>query len=119
MSVSPIQAGLTCRCPRCGKGPLFVNVLGVPRRCDECGLDYRFIDTGDGPAVFAILILGLLVLGGALWVEFTFAPPTWVHVVLWGLGTPLAALGLLRVIKATLIALQFRHKAGEGRIARE
>ena len=36
-------------------------------KCERCGLDYRFIDTGDGPAVFAIFILGFLVLGGALW----------------------------------------------------
>ncbi len=116
-SVSPIWAGLTCRCPRCGEGRLLVNVLGVRERCERCGLDYRFIDTGDGPAVFAILILGVLVLGAALWVEFTFGPPMWVHIVLWGLLTPLVAVALLRLIKATLIALQFHHKAGEGRPA--
>ena len=30
--------------------------------------------------------------------------------------TPLLAFGLLRLLKATLIALQFKHKAGEGRL---
>ena len=87
--------------------------------CDRCGLDYRFIDTGDGPAVFAIFILGFLILGGALYVEFTFEPPVWVHVVLWGALTPLIALILLRFLKAMLIALQYRNKAEEGRIARD
>ena len=29
-------------------------------------MSHRFIDTGDGPAVFAIFILGFLVLGLAL-----------------------------------------------------
>jgi uncharacterized protein (DUF983 family) len=60
--------------------------------------------------------LGFLVLGGALWVEFRFEPPIWVHVVLWGLLTPLLALGLLRLLKAGLIALQYKHKAGEGQL---
>jgi len=103
------------RCPRCGNAPLFKNVLELRDKCEKCGLNYRFIDTGDGPAVFGIFILGFLVCGLALYVEFTFEPPVWVHVVLWGLGTPLIALALLRFLKATLIVLQYRNKAEEGR----
>lgn len=114
---SPIAAGLTCRCPRCGRAPLFKRLLIVRESCPVCGLDYRFVDSGDGPAVFGIFILGFLVLGAALVVEFKLEPPVWVHVLLWGIGTPLVALGLLRVLKATLIALQFHNKAEEGRIA--
>ena len=115
---SPVVSGLSGRCPRCGKGALFRGTLTLQDRCGDCGLDYAFIDSGDGPAVFAIFILGFFVLGGALWVEFTFLPPVWVHVLLWGILTPLLALGLLRVLKATLIALQFHNKAEEGRLAR-
>jgi len=117
--VSPLIAGLLARCPRCGKGPLFKNVLELRERCSGCGLDYRFIDTGDGPAVFAIFILGFLVLGLALYVEFTYEPPVWVHAVLWGALTPLIALGLLRLLKSGLIALQFKHQAEEGRVAQD
>jgi len=91
-------------------------LLSLQSSCPTCGLDYRFADSGDGPAVFAIFILGFLGLGGALIVEFRFEPPLWVHVVLWGVLLPVLALGLLRVLKATLIALQFRHKAEEGRL---
>lgn len=116
--VSAVSAGLRARCPRCGKGKLFKNVLELRDKCDTCGLDYKFIDTGDGPAVFAIFILGFLVLGMALYVEFTYLPTVWVHVVLWGVLTPLIALLLLRWLKATLIALQFKHKAEEGRVAK-
>ena len=118
-SVSPLYAAVMARCPRCGEGKLFKNVLETRASCDRCGLDYRFIDTGDGPAVFAIFILGFLILGGALYVEFTFEPPVWVHVVLWGALTPLIALIVLRFLKAMLIALQYRNKAEEGRIARD
>jgi len=116
-SVSPVFAALLARCPRCGKGRLFKNMLEMRDRCERCGLDYRFIDTGDGPAVFGIFILGFLICGMALYVEFTYEPPVWVHVLLWGIGTPLVALGLLRFLKALLIALQYRNKAEEGRIA--
>jgi uncharacterized protein (DUF983 family) len=112
---SPFAAGLAARCPRCGEGALFRSGLVLRDRCERCGLEFAFADSGDGPAVFAIFILGFLVLAGALLVEFRIGPPVWVHVVLWGVLTPLLALGLLRVLKATLIALQFKHKAGEVR----
>ncbi len=115
---SVMRSATLARCPRCGEGPLFRQVLVLRETCDHCGLDYAFIDTGDGPAVFAIFILGFLVLGAALWFEFTFGPPLWAHIVLWGLLTPLVALGLLRFLKALLIALQYKHKAEEGRLAK-
>jgi uncharacterized protein (DUF983 family) len=113
---SPYAAGLKARCPRCGQGPLFRSGLVLRENCERCGLSYAFADSGDGPAVFAIFILGFVVLGAALWVEFRVGPPVWVHVVLWGLLTPLLALVLLRVLKAALIALQYKHQAGEGRL---
>lgn len=117
--VSPLKAGLLARCPRCGEGRLFKNGLELKDHCEPCGLDFKFIDTGDGPAVFAIMILGFLVLGMALYVEFSFEPAVWVHVVLWGVVTPLLALFLLRFLKAILIVLQYVHKAEEGRLAKE
>jgi uncharacterized protein (DUF983 family) len=82
-------------------------------------LSYASADSGDGPAVFAIFILGFVVLGGALLVEFRLGPPVWVHVVLWGVLTPLLAFGLLRTLKGLLVALQYKHQAGEGRLGSE
>jgi uncharacterized protein (DUF983 family) len=113
---SPFLAGLLARCPRCGEGALFRSGLTLREKCERCGLSYGFADSGDGPAVFAIFILGFLVLAGALLVEFRLQPPWWVHVVLWGVFTPLLALIILRLLKATLIALQYKHNAGEGRL---
>lgn len=110
------HVSLLARCPRCGEGALFENILVLKESCAHCGMSYRFIDTGDGPAVFAIFILGFVVLGAALWLEFTVHPPLWAHAVLWGLVTPVIALGLLRFLKALLIALQYRNKAEEGRL---
>lgn len=117
--VSTLKAGLLCRCPRCGTGPLFKQLLDMRDSCSHCGLNYRFVDTGDGPAVFAILLLGIIIAGSALYVEFTYEPPVWVHAVLWGLLTPILAVVFLRFLKATLIALQFKNKAEEGRLAKD
>ena len=118
-TISPAKAGVLARCPRCGEGRLFKNVLELRPACESRALDYEFIDTGDGPAVFAIFILGFLCLGGALVAEFKFGVPWWAHVLLWGILTPLIAVVLLRFLKATLIALQFKNKAEEARLAKE
>lgn len=116
---SPVSAAIGGRCPRCGQGVLFRQVLNLRERCAACGLDYKFIDTGDGPAVFVIFILGFLMMGAALFVEFRYAPPVWVHIAAWGLLTPLVAIGLLRLIKGWLIGQQFKHKAEEARLDRD
>ena len=110
-----MKAILLGRCPRCGVGGLFTGYLSVGTQCKQCGLDYAPFDPGDGPAVFGILIGGALLLPSVLWVEFTFEPPWWVHVLIWTPVICIVMLGLLRLTKAALLVLQYRNKAGEGR----
>ena len=86
-------------------------------RCAVCDLDLRGNDAGDGPAVFVILIVGAIVAGGALFVEFTFQPPYWVHAVIWLPTIVILTFVLLRLAKAALLVLQYKHRAGEGRLA--
>ena len=112
--LSPFKTGLACRCPRCGRGRIFSGFLKIADRCSACGLDYGGEDAGDGPAVFIILIMGAVVVLLALLTEAWFAPPYWVHLVLWGPVILIGSLLLLRPFKATMVALQYRHKAGEG-----
>jgi uncharacterized protein (DUF983 family) len=114
--VSPLIAGLLCRCPRCGKGKLFEGFLTLPPRCDVCGLDYSFIDAGDGPAVFIMFFAGFVVVGSALLVEALYQPPFWVHALLWIPLILITTLGPLRPMKGLLIALQYYHRAAEGRL---
>jgi uncharacterized protein (DUF983 family) len=115
-AVSPYLAGLTCRCPRCGKGKLYNGFLTLASRCEACGLDYAFIDAGDGPAIFIILFAGFIVVGAALVVEVKYQPSLWIHAALW-LPLILATTLLpLRAMKALLIALQYHHRASEGRL---
>jgi len=113
---SPFATGLAARCPRCGEGPLFEGFLTVRPRCAACGLDLGEHDSGDGPAVFVILILGAVVVALALWVEVRFAPPLWLHAVIWLPFTLVAALALLRPLKGLMVALHYKHRmAGDGR----
>lgn len=97
---------------------MFSGLLDLVKRCSNCELDYRFADAGDGPAVFVILIAGFLVVGLAVIVEFLFRPPYWVHAVLWIPLVLLSTIGLLRPLKGILVALQFHHKAAEGKLDR-
>ncbi len=104
------------RCPRCGQGKLFDGYLNIAARCAHCGLDYATFDAGDGPAVFVVLILGAIVCAAALYVEFTFSPPYWVHAVLWIPTITILTIVFLRLAKSLLLVLQYKHKAGEGRV---
>lgn len=116
---SPFAAGLACRCPRCGQGRLFHGFITLRPRCDSCGLDYAFADSGDGPAVFVILIAGFVVVFAALVVEILYQPPFWLHALLWLPLILLTTLLPLRLFKSVLIALQYHHRAEEGRLAGE
>jgi uncharacterized protein (DUF983 family) len=108
-AISPIRAALGCRCPRCGQGRLFAGLLSVRGTCEVCGLDLSGQDAGDGPAVFVILFLGLIVVALAALVEVKFSPPIWIHLVLWTPFIIVGAIAMLRPLKAGLIALQYRH----------
>jgi uncharacterized protein (DUF983 family) len=114
---SVAYAALLGRCPRCGRGQLFRGFLTVAASCGACGLDYSRFEAGDGPAVFVILIVGAIVAGGALLTEVWYQPPYWVHAVIWGPAVVILSLGLLRPLKAGLIVLQYKHRAGQGRLA--
>jgi uncharacterized protein (DUF983 family) len=115
---SPYVTGLTGRCPACGKGRLFEKFLSVRPRCEACGQDFGFADAGDGPAIFVMLFAGFIVVGAALMVEMLYQPPYWLHAVIWAPLILVVTLAPLRSIKGLLIALQFPHKAEEGRFRR-
>ena len=111
-----LAAAVLGRCPRCGKGALFDGYLKIAARCNACGLDYANFDAGDGPAVFVILIVGFLVAGGALILEVAASPPYWVHLAIWLPAVVILSIVFLRLAKATLLVLQYKHQAREGRL---
>jgi uncharacterized protein (DUF983 family) len=113
--VNPFLTGLACRCPNCGEGALFDGFLTVSARCEACGLNLRAADSGDGPAVFIVLIVGMISCFCALITEVMFHPPIWVHLVLWLPLTAILVLVLIRPFKGVMLAMQFHHKASEAR----
>lgn len=112
---NPFLTGLACRCPQCGEGPLFAGFLKVADRCEACGQDLAAADSGDGPVVFILLIVGMIVIFSMLIVELTYHPPIWLHLVLWLPLATILTLGLLRPFKGVLIAMQFHNKASQAR----
>jgi len=114
--VSPYSAGLAGKCPRCGQGALFQGFLGIKPRCEVCNLDYTKADSGDGPAVFIMFIVGFVAVSVAFVARFVWYASILTAFGVSALVAVVLSLGLLRPFKATLIALQYRHKAEEGRL---
>ena len=114
--VSPFAAGVGGKCPRCGQGALFRNFLGLKDRCEVCNLDYSKADSGDGPAVFIMFIVGFVAVAVAFVARFIWFAPILTAFLVSAFVAVALSLALLRPFKATLIALQYKHKAEEGRL---
>ena len=111
-----IPAALFGLCPDCGEKTLFANGTRFADQCRACSLNYSAYNVGDGPAAFLTLIVGAIILGLALTVEFKFNPPIWVHLILWFPLTIAAVVGSLRFSKALLLISEHRNDAHEGSI---
>ena len=114
---SVLWVGIRGRCPRCGEGRLFDGFLKLAPRCSVCGLDFSFADPADGPAFFVMLTAAFPVVGFAIWLDLTFEPAWWVHLVLTLPLLLLLCVPILRPLKGVLVASQYRNKAEEGRVA--
>jgi uncharacterized protein (DUF983 family) len=112
-TANPFVAGLLCRCPNCGRGKLFDSFLRVAPRCAACGFDLGAADSGDGPAVFIILIVGFIACFGMLFTEIAYRPPIWVELLIWPLVGAVLCLAMLRPAKGLMLALQFHNRASE------
>ena len=106
----PWRAGALQRCPRCGKGALFKGILSVVDSCAVCGLNLSGQESADGPAFFVITFVGFLSVAVGAWMEASFQPEWWVHIVTQLLLVVGASLFGLRLSKGILIAYQFKHK---------
>ncbi|WP_051329458.1 DUF983 domain-containing protein [Geminicoccus roseus] len=113
---SPMRTGIRGRCPRCQQGHLFQGYLKLAKSCEVCGLDYSFADPADGPAFFAMSIVGVPALVMAVWLDLAFDAPYWVQLVTTFPLAILACMALLRPFKGWLVCSQYFHRAGEGRL---
>lgn len=76
--------------------------------CPRCGFPVKEHEQGDGPAFFGILIIGTLTGIFASVVEIKYAPPFWLHAVLWVPFIFIGSLVCIRLFKAMLISAQYR-----------
>ena len=110
---NPLLAGAAGRCPNCGEGHLFEGFLKVAPSCDACGFDLAAADSGDGPAVFVILIAGFICAFGALFTMVAFRSSVWVTLAIWLPMTLVICLALVRPMKGVMLAAQFMNKASQ------
>jgi uncharacterized protein (DUF983 family) len=111
------RAALFGLCPQCGAQTLFEGPAKFAPHCRVCSLDFQSYNVGDGPAAFLTLIVGALIVVAALVVDSAFAPPFWLHIILWVPLTVGAVVYGLRVGKAALLASEHQRKAAEGRLS--
>ncbi len=112
-----MKRGLRCCCPHCGQGRLFQAYLKISDKCSVCDQDFSKADSADGPAFFIMFVVGFIIVIGVFIVERSYAPPLWVHAVLWGPLTFGLSFLLLQPFKGLWIAVQFYHRAEEARFS--
>ncbi len=102
-----VRRGFFGRCPNCGEGKMFRAFLKVADRCPACGEDLHHHRADDFPAYVVIVIVGHILVPLVLVVETQFAPPYWVHMMLWPTSVIALTLGLLQPVKGAIVALQW------------
>jgi uncharacterized protein (DUF983 family) len=111
---NPLLSGAAGRCPNCGEGHLFEGFLKVSPMCEACGFDLAAADSGDGPAVFVILLAGLIAAFGSLFTMFA-TRSAMLTLLIWIPMTLVLVLAMLRPMKGLMLAAQFMNKASQAR----
>lgn len=107
------HCGIRGCCPKCGSASMFSRWLKLRTRCPYCGLDYNFAAPDDGPAFFSLCIVAFPLSFFVVWLQVTFDPPYWVHLLT---SFPLLAVGCLLplpYIKGWLVASAYVNRAQE------
>lgn len=111
--ISPFMKGWRMVCPRCAKGALYQSYLKPALSCKACGLDYSRADAGDGAVPFVMMISGFCgIVIGLLTMFYWNLEMIWTILIACLLAT-MITLFLLPRVKAILIAMQYRYKAGD------
>jgi uncharacterized protein (DUF983 family) len=69
------------------------------------------MNTADGPAFFAMSVVGIFVGFAALFVEVAYSPPVWAHLLIWLPLIGILSVLLLRPIKGVMVAQMYKHRA--------
>jgi uncharacterized protein (DUF983 family) len=105
-----IRQGLACRCPSCGEGRLFERYTRVAPACVACGTEFHHQRADDAPPYVVMMIVGHVLVGGALALERALHPDLWVHMAIWIPATIVMSLALLPPVKGAVIAIQWANR---------
>jgi uncharacterized protein (DUF983 family) len=116
--VNPILAGIACRCPSCGRGPLYSGFMQIARGCPACGEGFDRADSRGGETVLAaVLLIGLCCVAALLAGHGLQAPLNFTLQVLLPAAVVLALL-LIRPLKGVMAALRFHRRFSQTRRGR-
>lgn len=102
--------GMKLKCPHCGKGHLFRSYLKVAEKCDVCGEELHHHRADDFPPYIAILIVGHLIVGAMLHLEFSYEIAPWVYVATMVPAALILPLLMLPSIKGAIVGLQWAQR---------
>jgi uncharacterized protein (DUF983 family) len=102
--------GFRHRCPACGGKTLYRSYLKVSDRCVDCGEELSHHRADDAPPYFTIMIAGHVVVPLLMTVELVYAPPIWLHLIIWLPLITILCLALLPRVKGTIVGLQWAHR---------
>ena len=92
---------------------MFSGYLKFRDTCAVCGADFKAADAGDGPAVFVILIVGAIVAPLLIFLQVAVDLPDTLALGITLVTAIVLCIAFLPPFKATLFALQWKHKARE------
>lgn len=107
---------MAARCPVCDRGHLFAGILKFRDQCDVCGADFSHLeDTGDGPAIFVIFIVGIFIAPIPVVLSLATGWPSWILVSAFAPIILGASIFFLRIFRAMLFRRQWKQQAIEQR----
>ncbi len=102
-----ILTGFGKNCPACGQASIYSAFLKVRDDCPNCGLHLAGHEADDAPPYFTIFIVGHVIIPVALFVERFYAPPIWVHALIFTILSFAVALYSLPRVKGAIIGWQW------------
>jgi uncharacterized protein (DUF983 family) len=102
--------GMRLRCPKCGKGHMFRAYLKVADTCDVCGEELFHHRADDMPPYLSILIVGHIIVGLMLEMEFHAEIAPWVYLATMVPAAIILPLALLPSIKGAIVGLQWANR---------
>jgi uncharacterized protein (DUF983 family) len=100
--------GLRGRCPCCGEGKIFNGFLTLAPECTACHAPLGRIRADDLPPYLTIFVVAHVIVIGMLLVEQAYAPPLWVHTIIWIPLTLALTFALMRPMKGAVVGLMLK-----------